>query len=64
MSLHTVGQDSSMVRFLRIDPMVSVSSPTLTKLSLRARRVASSVIPGMGITRCCVVERKEVEAAR
>ena len=30
-----------MVRFLRIDPMVSGSSPTSAKLSLRVRRVAS-----------------------
>ena len=35
--------DSSMVRFLRIDPMVSGSSPTSAKLSLRVRRVASSL---------------------
>ena len=34
-------QDSSMVRFLRIDPMVSGSSPTSAKLSLRVKRVAS-----------------------
>ena len=36
-------QDSSMVRFLRIDPMGSGSSLTSAKLSLRARRVASSL---------------------
>ena len=32
-----------MVRFLRIDPMVSGSSTTSAKLSLRLRRVASSL---------------------
>ena len=36
-------QDSSVMRFLRIDPVVSGSSPTSAKLSLRARRVASSL---------------------
>ena len=36
-------QDSSMVRFLRIDHMVSGSSPTSAKLSLRVRRVTSSL---------------------
>ena len=30
-------QDSSMVRFLRIDPIVSGLSPTSAKLSLRMR---------------------------
>ena len=32
-----------MVKFLRIDPMVSGLSPTSAKLSLRVRRVASSL---------------------
>ena len=36
-------QGSSMVRFLRIDPMVSGSSPTSAEPSLRGRRVASSL---------------------
>ena len=36
-------QDSTIVRFLRIDPMVTGSSPTSAKLSLRVRRVASSL---------------------
>ena len=36
-------QDSSMTRLLRVDPMVSGSSPTSAKLSLRVRRVASSL---------------------
>ena len=36
-------QDSSMVRFLRIDPMVSGSSPASAKLSLRVRKIASSL---------------------
>ena len=36
-------QDSSVERFLRIDPMISGSSPTSAKLSLRVRRVASSL---------------------
>ena len=39
----TYSQDSSMVRFLRIDPMVSGSSPASPKLSLRVRRVTSSL---------------------
>ena len=54
-----------MVRFLRIDPMVSDSSPTSAKLSLRVRRVASSlVIPGIGITMCGHIERKDLDTAR
>ena len=36
-------QDSSMVRFLRIDLMVSGSSPTSAKISLRMRRVILGV---------------------
>ena len=32
-------QDRSVVRFLRIDPMVSGSNPPSAKLSLRVRRV-------------------------
>ena len=36
-------QDSSMVRFLRIDPMVSGLSPTSAKLSLKVRRVTLGV---------------------
>ena len=36
-------QDGLMVGFFRIDPMVSGSSPTSAKLSLRVRRVASSL---------------------
>ena len=38
-----VSEDSSMVRFSRTDPMVSGLSPTSAKLSLRVRRVASSL---------------------
>ena len=41
-----------MVRFLRIDPMVSGSSRQL------------SVIPGVGITRCGHIERKDLDTAR
>ena len=36
-------QDSSVARLLRLDPMVSGSSPTSAKLSHRVRRVASSL---------------------
>ena len=36
-------QDSSMVRFLRVDPTVNGSSRTSAKLSLKVRRVASSL---------------------
>ena len=36
-------QDRSVVRFLRIDPMVSGSNPPSAKLSLRVRRVTSSL---------------------
>ena len=36
-------QDSSTVRFLCIDPMVSGLSPTSAELSPRVRRVASSL---------------------
>ena len=39
----TVCQDSSVERFLRIDPMVSGSSPPSAKLSLRMRTVVSSL---------------------
>ena len=44
--------------------MVSGSSPTSAKLSPRVRRVASSVIPGVGITRCGHIERKDLDTAR
>ena len=36
-------RDSSVVRFLRIDPMVNGSSPLTAELSLRGRRIASSL---------------------
>ena len=36
-------QDSSMVRLLHIDPMVSSSSPPSDNLSFRVKRVASSL---------------------
>ena len=36
-------EDSSVVRFSRIDPMVSSLSPTSAKLSFRVRRVTSSL---------------------
>ena len=58
-----------MVRFLLIDPMVSGSSPTSAKHSLRVRRVASFVIPVVGIARCghreegpghCSISRKHL----
>ena len=39
---HTKGR-APMIRFLRINAMVSGSSPTLAKISLRVRRVASSL---------------------
>ena len=57
-------QDSSMVRFLLIDPMVSGSSPTSAKHSLRVRRVASFVIPGVEIVKCGHTERKDLDTAR
>ena len=47
-------------RFLRIDPMISGSNPTSPKLSLRVGRVASSLIPSVGITSCCHTERKDL----
>ena len=50
-------QDSSMVRFLRIDPMVSGSSPTVESRQL-------SIISGVGITRCGHIEKKDLDAAR
>ena len=36
-------RDSLVESILRIDPMVSASNPPSTKLSLRVRRVASSL---------------------
>ena len=53
-----------MVRFVRIDPMVNGSSPISAKLSLRVKRVSSSVIPGIGTTRCGHIERKDLDTAR
>ena len=50
-------QDSSMVRFLRIDPMVSGSSPTSAKLSLRVRGVVS-VVTSRGRTRTLLDKQK------
>ena len=55
-------QNSSIVRFLRIDPMVSGLSPIPAKISLRVRRV--SVIPGVGNTRCGHIEKKDLDTAR
>ena len=53
-----------MVRFLRIDLMVSGSNPPSVNLSPAVRRVACSVIPGVGITRCSHVEQKDLDIAR
>ena len=55
-----------MVRFLRIDRMVSASSATSDYLSLRVRRESRqlSVIPGVGITRCGHIERNDLDTAR
>ena len=53
-----------MVNFLRIDSMVSGSSLPSAKLSLRVNRVASFIIPGVGITRCGQIERKDLDTAR
>ena len=50
-----------MVRLLRIGSMVSGSSATSAKLSLRVSRFASSVIPG--ITRCGHSKRKDLDTA-
>ena len=53
-----------MVRFLCMGPVVNGSSPTSAKLSLRVRRLASSLIPGVGITRRGHTERKDLDTAR
>ena len=53
-----------MVRFSQIDSMVSGSSPSSGKLSLRVRRGTSSVIPGVGIMKYGHIERKDLATAR
>ena len=59
-------QDSSVIGCLPIGPLVSGSNPFTAQLSLRVRRVASSlyVIPGVGITRYGHIERKDLDATR
>ena len=57
-------QDSSKVRFLRIDPMVSGSSPTSAELSLSEESRQLSTIPDVGITRCGHIERKDLDTAQ
>ena len=52
-----------MVGFLRIDPMVSGSSPTSAKLWLRVSHKLS-VIPGVGIMRCGHIKRKDLDTTR
>ena len=52
-----------MEKFLRIDPIVNGSSPTSAKLSLRVRGRQLSVIPGVGITRCDHIKRKDLDTA-
>ena len=54
-----------MVRFLRIDPMVSGSSLTLAQLSTKSEESHQlSVIAGVRIMRCGHIERKELDTAR
>ena len=57
-------QDSSVGRFLRFDLVINGSNPRSAKLSRRARRVASSVIPDIGITRCCHIDMKDLDTGR
>ena len=53
-----------MARLLCIDPMVSGSSPTQAKHILRSEESRQlSVIPGVGITRCGHIERKDIDTA-
>ena len=50
---------------LRIDHMVSGSSPTSAKLSVRVRESRQlSVIPGVEITRRGHIEKKDLDIAR
>ena len=45
--------------------MVSGSSPTSAKLSLKSEESHQlSAIPGVGITRCGHIERKDLDTAR
>ena len=54
-----------MVRFLRIDPMVSGSSPTSARLSLKSEESGQlSTISGVGITRCGHIDGKDLDTAR
>ena len=53
-------QDSSMVRFLRIDPVVNGSSPTAAATSTYSEESRQlSVIPGVGITSCGHIQRQD-----
>ena len=55
-----------MVRFSRIDPVISGSSPTSASLLLRVRNEIRqvSVTPGVGITRCGHIEKKDIDTDR
>ena len=53
-----------VVRFLRFDPMISGSNPPSAELSLGVVRVATYIIPGIGITKCGYIKRKDADTTR
>ena len=55
---------TEVINLPAIDHMVSGSNPPSAKISPRVRRVASSVSPGVGIARCCQIERQGLETSR
>ena len=57
-------QDSSMVRFWRIDLMVSSSNPRSARFLLQENSHQLSVTPDIGIKRCGDIERKALDTAR
>ena len=53
-----------MIIFLSIDPTANGSNSPSAKLSLGVRRIAISVIPGVGTTRYGHIDRKVPDIVR
>ena len=53
-----------MVRFLRINPLISGLHPILAKSYLSKESCWFSVVPGVGITRSGHIERKDLDTGQ
>ena len=61
---HIKRQNSSVVRLLRTDPMISGSNPPSAKIFAKSEQIRQLfVIPGVGIARCGHIARKDLRSS-